>query len=433
VQPFARNKNFWRLVLDAMLIGLVAGFGALAFVTVVRWGTDLIWPDEIDYQLLGGEWWWIGIVAVAGLIVALLRMWLGVPKEPTGSFPHIQQAKVDYRTALQTILVSAVSLIGGASLGPFDAGTRAGGAFGNWYSDRRELPDEMRRVNTLSGISGGVGALLTAPFIATLFVTEIDRPVPGRYYFTLIPNLIAAAFGFFVFFAIMGVSFLDIFAMPPYDVEIWHFGVAILLGAVAAALSGLLGLMVHWVKRLVVPFAEHSVVVAVVGGAVVGGIAFVFPLTVASGKAQLSVAADEIVSFSAAFLIAVVLAKILAMAVSLGTGFIGGPVMPTLFIGGTAGLATWLLFPDLPIALVFSCLLVAVPGATVKAPFSMILLALFMVGVGPVESAPAGVAVLTAYLLTSGLGLFGTPAPQGAVDPDDELQVAYRDEGRSAS
>jgi hypothetical protein len=45
------------------------------------------------------------------------------------------------------------------------------------------------------------------------------------------------------------------------------------------------------------------------------------------------------------------------MAVSLATGFIGGPVMPTLFIGG-AGLATHLLIPGLPIVLAVSATLV---------------------------------------------------------------------------
>ncbi len=40
----------------------------------------------------------------------------------------------------------------------------------------------------------------------------------------------------------------------------------------------------------------------------------------------------------------VLAAKILAMATSLATGFIGGPVMPPLFIGGAAGVATHVIF-----------------------------------------------------------------------------------------
>ena len=114
-----------------------------------------------------------------------------------------------------------------------------------------------------------------------------------------------------------------------------------------------------------------------------------------------------------------VAAKIVAVGISLTTGFIGGPVMPTLFIGGTAGLAVHALIPEIPTALAFSCMLVAVPGVSIGAPFSMVFLAALTVGVGAVETAPAAVAVLTAYTLNSGLGWFGLPAEQAVVDIDE--------------
>jgi H+/Cl- antiporter ClcA len=131
------------------------------------------------------------------------------------------------------------------------------------------------------------------------------------------------------------------------------------------------------------------------------------------------VAIDNVEQLGAALLIAVVLAKIVAVAISLTTGFIGGPVMPALFIGGTAGLAVHALFPGIPVALAFSCMLVALPGVSVGAPFSMVFLAALTVGVGAVETSPAAVAVLTAYTLTSGLGWFGLPTDKAVVDIDE--------------
>ena len=41
------------------------------------------------------------------------------------------------------------------------------------------------------------------------------------------------------------------------------------------------------------------------------------------------------------------------------------------------------------------------------------------VGIGAVETVPAGIAVLTAYTLTAGLGWFGLPTDQAVVDIDD--------------
>ena len=133
----------------------------------------------------------------------------------------------------------------------------------------------------------------------------------------------------------------------------------------------------------------------------------------------MSTAITEVETLGATLLILVVLAKILAVGVSLTTGFIGGPVMPTLFIGGTAGLAVHVVFPDIPIALAVSAMLVAVPGVSLGTPFTMMLLATLTVGIGAVETVPAGIAVLTAYTVTAGLGWFGLPTDQAVVDIDD--------------
>ena len=64
------------------------------------------------------------------------------------------------------------------------------------------------------------------------------------------------------------------------------------------------------------------------------------------------------------------------------SGFIGGPIFPALFIGGTAGVAVHQIFPSVPLGLAFTCLFAAVPGGVVSAPFSVVLLAAFVTQVG---------------------------------------------------
>ncbi len=416
---FARDQVFWFRLGRAVIIGAFAGVAALAFTQLVRIGTELIWPEDVDYGWLGGELWWLAIVGVAGLIVGVLRVVLHIPDDLRGSLGIIQEGAVDRSMALQAIGISIVSLVGGASLGPFDGGVRSGALVGDWFATIRGLPDRERRVDAVSGINGSLGGLLTAPVLAALFVTELRWPERHNLYRALLPGLTAAIFGFVVSFAIIGDTFLGVFALPGYEVRLWHFGLAVLLGFLAAALSWLLGLTVFTIRRWIVPLLSNQVVRATVGGLALGGIAILFPLTLASGKGQLGVAIDNVEQLGAALLIAVVAAKIVAVAISLTTGFIGGPVMPALFIGGTAGLAVHALVPDIPIALAFSCMLVALPGVSVGAPFSMVFLAALTVGVGAVETAPAAVAVLTAYTLTSGLGWFGLPTDKAVVDIDE--------------
>ena len=416
---FARDRVFWLRLGRAVIIGALAGAAAVAFTQLIRFGTELIWPEDIDYGWLGGELWWVGLLGVTGLIVGVMRVAFRIPDDLRGSLGIIQEGAVDRNYALQAIAISVVSLVGGASLGPFDGGVRSGAMVGDWFSTIRKLPDREKEVDTLSGINGSLGALLTAPVLATLFVTELRWPERRDLYRVLLPGLTGAIFGFAVSFAIIGDTFLGVFALPGYDVEFWHFGVALVLGFVAAALSWLLGITVFTIRRWIVPLLSNQVVRATVGGLALGGIAIFLPLTIASGKGQLGVAIDGVAELGAGLLIAVVMAKIVAVAISLTTGFIGGPVMPALFIGGTAGLAVHALLPDIPIALAFSCMLVAVPGVSIGAPFSMVFLAALTVGVGAVETAPAAVAVLTAYTLNSGLGWFGLPTEKAVVDIDE--------------
>lgn len=425
---FARDRRFWLQVAYAVPIGLMAGAAGLSFTYALGRATKWLWPEEVNNDLFGGELWWIAVALAAGLMVGTLRRWMNVPTEPKGALENIVSAHVDERSAMPMILVSFVSLLGGASLGPFDAGTRAGGALGGWFSDRVDADDETREINTLVGMNGGIGGLLTSPFLATLLISELKPPEGAqRYNRVVAPSLVGSVFGFFVVWSFVGTTFLDIFAVPSYDVEIWHFGVAVGLGAIGAFLSRLLGATVvlvrGWTSRI-----SNTIVRAGVGGLALGAIAVAFPPTLGSGKAQLPEMIAEADSLGPWLLVGVVFAKIAAMAISLATGFIGGPVMPTLFIGGAAGVATHAIIPDLPIALTLSCLLVAVPGASIKAPFSMALLASLTVGVGAIAVAPAGVAVLTSYLLTAGLGLFSGILPGKTNDPNDPDNLSYQEQ-----
>jgi H+/Cl- antiporter ClcA len=56
-------------------------------------------------------------------------------------------------------VVSAVSLIGGANLGPEKALGALGGGAGSWIAQRRKLSQEDSKLCTLSGFGGAYGGL----------------------------------------------------------------------------------------------------------------------------------------------------------------------------------------------------------------------------------------------------------------------------------
>jgi hypothetical protein len=68
-----------------------------------------------------------------------------------------------------------------------------------------------------------------------------------------------------------------------------------------------------------------------------------------------------------------------------------------------SGVLVHQVIPGVPLGLAFTCLLAAVPGALVAAPFSMVLLAAFLTQGGALQTAPILIAVVTAFLTMEGV------------------------------
>jgi H+/Cl- antiporter ClcA len=299
-----------------------------------------------------------------------------------------------------------VSLVGGASLGPEGALGKIGGGFGAWVSERQKLSDDRRATNTLTGMSAAYGGLLASPILATILILEVAPLKKARRFAeTLVACLLSSSIAFGLYYAIAGDTFVGAFRVPAYEYKDWHLLAAIPLGLAAGALALITIIAIGLMKKVTAPLAKRTVLCAAIGGVTFGLIAVALPLTLFTGTDQLPTVIHDGATLGAGLLIALVFAKMLAFAVSEATGFIGGPFLVMLFIGGTAGTAVHVLIPGLPEGLAFTTMFAALPGALVGAPFSLILIAALTTQVASVEIAPIAIAVLTAYLAVSGTGL----------------------------
>jgi H+/Cl- antiporter ClcA len=160
------------------------------------------------------------------------------------------------------------------------------------------------------------------------------------------------------------------------------------------------GVVVGFLRRLA---RLPGLVRPILGGVVFGAIGVALPLTMFTGSDQLKTALDDAGTMSVGLLIALVIAKQCTFAVSEASGFVGGPIFPALFIGGTAGILVHAVLPGVPLGLAFTCMLAAVPGSLMAAPFTMVLLAAFLTQVGALQTAPILIVVVTAFLVMEGM------------------------------
>ena len=398
--PFTRQPDFWILMAYAVALGIFGAFAGLVFMGVIRVGGD--WYTDSNPGWFEGHWWWVAIAAAAGVGVGLLRRFTRLPEQIPGLIADLKEGDVNPRLVPGIVVVSAVSLIGGASLGPEKALGSMGGGAGNWASRRRGLGTEDRQVNTLSGFAGAYGGLFSSVVIVVMLIMEVARPGGQRLTKALVGTIVASSVSFGVYFAIAGSVFLDAYAVPPYEYEDWQLLAGVAFGLLAAVLVTLLGVIMKLASRLF-DRVKPGVVRSTIGGAVFGLVGVALPLSMFTGSDQLGTVIKDAGTLSVGLLVALVIAKILTFAVSQASGFIGGPIFPAMFIGGTAGVAVHEVFTSVPMGLAFTCMLAAVPGSLVLAPFSMVLLAAFMTQVGALQTAPILIAVVTAFLAIEGV------------------------------
>ena len=237
--PITRTREFWALLGYAALLGAMSGLIAFVFLAVVSWTTDLIWPETTGYGFLSGEWWWILLMGGAGLVVGILRRVLRVQPLIPGLFQEVDERHVEPAKVPRRVLVSFVSLVGGASVGPEAALGSMGGSLGTLVSQRRGLSKHKTETNTLAGMAGAFGGPFAAPMLAALLVVEAaTEGGRDRYVATTIPTLVASTAGFAVYFALAGTSFINVYEVPPFTLELWHFLVAAPLGVLGAAVAG---------------------------------------------------------------------------------------------------------------------------------------------------------------------------------------------------
>jgi len=408
-----RSPGFWRIVGCAVLFGVVLAVAALAFLGLLKGGTKLWFTLPSNPDWFSGSLWWVAVTAAAGVLVGGLRRVLRLPPKLAGTLEEIRDERVETSTALRAIGVSLVSLVGGASLGPEDALGKMGGGFGTWFSARQRLDESTSATNALSGISAAFGGMLSSPILSTALVVEVARPKLARLGDALVGTLLSATVAFAVYFPIAGTTFLGIYTLPSFKYEDWQLAAAVPLGLVAGALALVTLVAVGLLRKLTAPLAERTVLRSMLGGIVFGLVGVALPLTLFTGTSQLTTVIRDGAALGAGLLIAVVFAKILMFAVCEATGFIGGPILVMLFIGGTAGTATHLLIPGLPEGLTFATMFAAILGALVAAPFSLIVLAALTTQIGTLQLAPVAIAVLTAYLAVSGSGVLMALAQKG--------------------
>ena len=395
-----RSRHYLVMLAGAGLIAVPVALATAAFVGAFKGLEDVLWehlPDALGVD--PHDWWPLAVLTLGGLVVGLLIRYVpghGGPGPADGHGVGGDDGAGALKAVPGLLLVAIVSLGIGASLGPEMPLMAATVTLGGIATVALKLPKEMMPAIAIAGVAALFGGLFGSPLLGVVLLLELPRRDPDASPYELIlPALLGSTIGYFVFLALFGEPFaaydLPHLGSLEFADVLWAAGIGA-AGAVAGVVFIRFFRLIDWA---LVRAREYPVALATAGGVVLGIVAVVVgEQTLFSGEHQLQDVIDG--NESLGFLLALVLAKMLTLAVSLGTGFRGGRVFPLLFIGGTLGLALSQ-FLSVPEAVSVPCGMVAVALPALRMPVLLIVIVAFFT---PADALPLlAIAGIVSFLL----------------------------------
>lgn len=349
----AQQGSFFLLLGIAILIGAITGTLAVGFRYLLLYATSLFWQRPVGNDTTSHlHWWMIMLIpAIGGLLVGPLITFLAPETRGAGVPEAIKavatgEGKIKHRTTFFKIITTVLSISSGASVGREGPIVHIGASVGSSIAQLIKLPGEWRRVLLACGAAAGIAATFNAPMAGMLFAVEI---ILVDFEIRYISHIAIAS----VTATVISHHFLGnlpTFTIPFYTlVSYWEIPLYFLLGILAGLTAIIFITSISAMERVFEHLPIPSFLQPAIGGLVVGLLAIGCPLVLGVGYQSVNLVLTAKIALETMLILMIV--KLLATTISLGAGFSGGILAPSLavgaLLGGTFGSTAALIFPDL--------------------------------------------------------------------------------------
>ena len=341
-QPVRFNPFlFGRTFLLWAFLGLVGGL-----LSGLYWMVLLFLTDKIAFF---DGWQVIPAMAICGFLAGLVIHFIGEPGEIHLIVNNIRfnKGKLDSKHNPSMVLSSLLCIASGGSLGPEAPLIQVTGSTGTWLGKLFRLKGEDLRSMSIAGMASGFTAMFGAPLGGSLFSLEIlHHRHAVEYYKAIIPALVASCFSYIVFAVIIHMGLGAIWDLSAYEYsDIFDFVYAVLFAGLGAFTGWC---FIYCTKFFKILFEKRPIPIylkTAIGGLLLGIIAYYFPLTRYFGHFEIG----ELLagSFPIHLLFLLLIFKLIAISITVTSGWRGGFIIPLFFVGATLGLIIQHIFPGI--------------------------------------------------------------------------------------
>jgi H+/Cl- antiporter ClcA len=314
-----------RLLVFAAIGGALTGLVSFGFLKGLDWATRT--------RIAHG--WLVWLLPLAGLAVgAAYHYWGGRAKGGTPGVieqTHIFTHGVPARMAPLIVGGSVTGHLFGASVGREGAALQLAGSVTDSAARVGRLSPAHRRILVVASLAAGWGAVFSVPFTGIAFAMQVTTHKRWRAF---IPAVIAAFAGRWVVSALGYPTPIR----PHLPWTHWTFGLPFKLVLAGAGMGLIARLFVGSLRRLKQRMAHwfrYPPVRPIIGGAVTLALIPLFGrdyLGLSTGLMNDAIAGHHVDVWVPSL-------KLVFTVVALGTGFVGGEVLPLFVMGSTFGAA----------------------------------------------------------------------------------------------
>ena len=320
---------------QSIIIGIIVGLFSGSAAVGLNYGLEKL--SHLLHQFHGR--FYVVLFPIVGIVLTVLVLKYIIKDFGGHGVPEviysvsIKGGALKFRSSFSKLIGSLITISSGGSAGPEAPVVISGAAIGSNISGYFKSNERLRVAAAGSGAAAAIASIFNAPIAGIIFTMEV---ILGEWSFKdMLPVAISSVTGTIVSRLMKGNQIP--FTHRGVEVNINDIFATLGLAVAFAVFSVIFIKLLKWTSMVLEKLFKQALSIALFGGLLVGVVTLFFPYVKGEGYELVRQLIAGKFSSAAALVLLLVLMKMLATSLTLGSGGSGGVFAPALVMGSLGG------------------------------------------------------------------------------------------------